>query len=416
MSGNKSAYPLVIVAMLSVATMVFIRDDVASMLPFPVTSLIPYTTISLVFVIILTLSMRQALTMYVASIIAIISVVHFHVYPELKLSNDQSSIGADTHDLLISFVTLLPIFSLIKIPAHKVIKSIIYLIGSLIAWVGVSFVIARLELPVSNVAANVFSAIAMKSPFLDFWYTPLQFLLLCVSGLFLLIFVFKSIHNIHLLAIAVIAAYTIIDVSTVSVVLFAILGSLLCLSAAILSSRNMAFNDELTGIPGRRSLNQYAAELSSQFSVVMIDIDFFKKFNDKYGHEAGDDVIKLVASKINKTGNKGRAFRYGGEEFTLVFDGKNIDDIRETIEDLRVQIESYPMAIRVHKRVDKSAVNSKHRRQNSTKQDIVRVTCSFGISDSVAGSDDFKAALKRADSALYKAKKGGRNCVRTVQA
>ena len=98
-----------------------------------------------------------------------------------------------------------------------------------------------------------------------------------------------------------------------------------------------------------------------------------------------------------------------------MFDGKLIDDVRETIEDLRVQLESYPMAIRIQRRPPKSASESRNRRHTPVKQDIVKVTCSFGIAESVLGSSDFKAAIKRADSALYKAKKGGRNCVRTAQ-
>jgi GGDEF domain-containing protein len=194
----------------------------------------------------------------------------------------------------------------------------------------------------------------------------------------LVILLIKSLHNVYLLAIASLAALAMVYVSLLSIILFAILGSVLCLFSAIITSRNMAFNDELTRIPGRRSLTQYAQEVSGQFAVVMIDIDFFKNFNDKYGHDAGDDV-------------------------------------RETIEDLRVQLESYLMAIRIQNRPQKSASESKNRRHAPVKQGIVKVTCSFGIAQSSLGSNDFKAAIKRADSALYKAKKGGRNCVRTVE-
>lgn len=418
MSANRTAFPIIFVAILSVCLMFLIIHNTTSflsLLSFPVASLVPFVCISLMFIIILNLAMRQALTMYVASIIAFITISHFYIIPGLKVSNENLKIVADSKHLLLSFITLLPIFGLIKIPAHRILKSVIYLFGSVIAWGFFSLVIAKLDLPILHVVERALSSMGIKPPFQNFLLSPLQFVLISISTMVLVILLIKSLHNVYLLAIASLAALAMVYVSSLSIILFAILGSVLCLFSAIITSRNMAFNDELTGIPGRRSLTQYAQEVSGQFAVVMIDIDFFKNFNDKYGHDAGDDVIKLVASKIAKTGNRGRPFRYGGEEFTLVFDGKYIDDVRETIEDLRVQLESYPMAIRIQNRPQKSASESKNRRHAPVKQEIVKVTCSFGIAQSSLGSNDFKAAIKRADSALYKAKKGGRNCVRTVE-
>ena len=413
MTGNKTALPIILIAIVAVILMVYIHLNASALVTFPLVNLVPYVSISLLFVIILNLSMRQALTMYVASIIALITSAHFYIIPGLAISNEHLKVMADTEHLLLAFVGLLPVFGIIKIPAHRVLKSVIYLFGSLIALAFFSFVIAKMEIPLLNITETAFSAIGMQSPFENFWFTPLQLAIICFSTLSLLVLVLNAAHNIYLLAIATIAIFSIAHTSALSIILFAILGSILCLSSAIISSRYMAFNDELTGIPGRRSMIQYAEELSANYVLVMIDIDFFKRFNDQYGHEAGDDVLKLVASTIAKTGNRAKAFRYGGEEFTLVFDGKLIDDVRETIEDLRVKLESYPMAIRIQRRAQKSASESRNRRHLPVKQEIVKVTCSFGIAESLSGSSDFKATLKRADSALYKAKKGGRNCVRT---
>jgi diguanylate cyclase (GGDEF)-like protein len=414
MSGIKSARPLILVAILSIILMVYAYDKASSFITVPIIDFVPYVSISLIFIIILNLAMRQALTMYVASIIALITSAHFYVFPNLTLTSEDLKTFADTKHLLTSFIILLPIFGLVKIPAHKVVKSLIYLVGSLLAWAFFSFVIAKVEAPTLILSNEFFSAIAMVSPFNDFLLSPLQSILFCFSGITLLFMVLRNALNIYLMAIAIIASFALAHLSAQSMILFASLASTLCLCSAIINSRKMAFNDELTGIPGRRSMVQYAEELGPKFAVVMVDIDFFKKFNDKYGHESGDDVIKLVASKIAQTGNRAKAFRYGGEEFTLVFDGRSLDDIRETIEDLRVKIESYPMAIRTKPRAKKSAVEARNRRQKPVKKDIVRVTCSFGIAESMLGSKDFKAALKRADTALYKAKKGGRNCVRTA--
>jgi diguanylate cyclase (GGDEF)-like protein len=415
MSANKTALPIVFVAILSVPLMIFIINNAALYISFPAEGLVPYVSITLMFIIILNLAMRQALTMYVATIIALITTLHFYIIPGLEGASYDAQGATDTRHLLLSFITLLPVFGIIKIPAHKVLKSVIYLFGSLVTWGFVSFVIAKLDTPLLNITEHVLSSIGMQSPFENFWFSPLQLLLISISTITLFILFIKSVHHIYLLAISSLAALAIVYISSLSIVAFAILSSVLCLVSAIVSSRNMAFNDELTGIPGRRSLARYADELSDQFVVVMIDIDFFKKFNDKYGHDAGDDVIKVVASKIARVGNRARAFRYGGEEFTLIFDGNLIDDVRETIEDLRVQLESYPMAIRTNTRLNKSASESKNRRHSPVKEDIVKITCSFGIAQSLLGSKDFKSTIKRADSALYKAKKGGRNCVRTVE-
>lgn len=415
MSLNKTALPIIFVSILSVTLMIFLINNAALYVSFPIARLVPYVSITLMFIIVLNLAMRQALTMYVASIIAVITILHFNLIPGLERTNSDLPVIPDTKQLLLSFITLLPVFAVIKIPAHKVLKSVIYLFGTLLTWVLFSFVIAKVDLPLLNITEYVFSNIGIQSPFQGFWFSPLQLVLISSCTITLFILFIKSVHNIYLLAISSLATLAVLYMSSLSVIVFAILGSVLCLLSAIVSSRNMAFNDELTGIPGRRSLTQYAEELSKQFTVVMIDIDFFKKFNDKYGHNVGDDVIKLVASKIAKVGNSGRAFRYGGEEFTLIFDGKLIDDVLKKIEALRVQLETYPITIRVQTRLKKSAFESKKRKPSQGKADIVKVTCSFGVAESLLGSKDFNATIKRADSALFKAKKGGRNCVRTVE-
>jgi diguanylate cyclase (GGDEF)-like protein len=418
MTARNSIISMLFVCLSCLAAMFFVEQRWQELVAGPVSQLVPFISIILFVVVIFTLALRQALTMYVASIIALSTIAHFYVLPffneQQAILNPSTSLNLQTEHLLLSFIVLLPIFGLIKIPAHRLVKSFLYLLGSLIAWVFFSIVISKAEPIVYEITGKVFSSIAMHNPFESFWFTPLESALICVTLLAMLVIVLSSHKNLYLLTIAIMAGYVIAKPSPTSIVLLACLASLLCLYSAIMNSRNMAFNDELTGIPARRSMSQYADELSRHFTLVMIDIDHFKRFNDKYGHDSGDDVLKLVASKIGKTRNGARAFRYGGEEFTLVFDGKYMDDVRETIEDLRVEIESYPMAIRVQKRSQKSASQSRNRRQSPLRQEIVKVTCSFGIAESLSGSKDFKTTLKRADNALYKAKKAGRNCVRTA--
>lgn len=189
--------------------------------------------------------------------------------------------------------------------------------------------------------------------------------------------------------------------------------ALVFLTAVIIDSHNMAYRDELTGIPSRRALMQYTQTLGSRYVVVMADIDHFKSFNDSYGHDVGDQVLKLVASKLQKVTGGGKAFRYGGEEFTLIFPRKSVQKILPHIESLREEIASYQMFIRAHDRpVKKSARKTNpHRRTPTQKQ--VNVTCSFGAAARSRAHSRFSAVLKQADQALYDAKKAGRNCVKS---
>ena len=88
---------------------------------------------------------------------------------------------------------------------------------------------------------------------------------------------------------------------------------------------DIAFRDELTGLPGRRAFNNVMEQLGGTYAIAMCDVDHFKRFNDAYGHDVGDQVLKMVAAKLSQVGGGGRAFRYGGEEFLVVFRGRYSD-------------------------------------------------------------------------------------------
>lgn len=185
------------------------------------------------------------------------------------------------------------------------------------------------------------------------------------------------------------------------------------LIAIIIDSHNMAFRDELTGIPSRRALMQFTQTLGSRYVVVMADIDHFKSFNDSYGHDVGDQVLKLVASKLQKVTGGGKAFRYGGEEFTLIFTRKSLQQVLPHIESLREEIAGYKMVIRAHDRpVKKTAKKTNPHRRPSTHKEV-SVTCSFGAAIKTRKQSHFSEVLKQADQALYDAKKAGRNCVKS---
>lgn len=162
----------------------------------------------------------------------------------------------------------------------------------------------------------------------------------------------------------------------------------------IRESYRLAFYDELTSLPGRRALVEDMAKLGMKYSLAMIDIDHFKKFNDTYGHDTGDEVLKMVASRLANVSGGGKAYRYGGEEFVLLFPSKEVDESYTHTDILRDTIAKSPFSIRNKK---------------STK--TIYINISSGIVQRSSNDKDPFAVMKRADNALYKAKKAGRNQV-----
>ena len=162
----------------------------------------------------------------------------------------------------------------------------------------------------------------------------------------------------------------------------------------IRESYRLAFYDELTNLPGRRALMEDMAKLGRRYSLAMCDIDHFKKFNDTYGHDTGDEVLKMVATKLSEVKGGGKAYRYGGEEFTILFPSKGVDESFVYVDAIRQNIASTPFRVRGKK---------------SSKNIFVHI--SAGIVENSSDDNDVFAVMKRADNALYKAKKAGRNRV-----
>lgn len=190
--------------------------------------------------------------------------------------------------------------------------------------------------------------------------------------------------------------------------------SLIALGISIVqNSYRMAFIDELTGIPARRALQDKLSTLGKKYSLAMCDIDHFKQFNDTYGHDVGDQVLKMVAAKLAKVSGGGKAYRYGGEEFTLVFPGKNEQEAMPFVEELRETIANYPMHIRNQDRPDDNE-KGEQMRQNDSSTEVVSVTISIGLCEKTPEILDPQAVIKKADEALYASKKNGRNCSTAV--
>jgi len=174
-------------------------------------------------------------------------------------------------------------------------------------------------------------------------------------------------------------------------------------------SYDMAYRDELTGLPQRRALNELFMSLSGDYAVAMMDVDHFKKFNDKHGHDVGDDVLKMVATQIGNVRDGGRAFRYGGEEFTVVYPGKGKQQALRSLEQVREAIENYDVVVRAP-RVNGNGRNRRGKGRAPGAR-TVSVTISIGVADRRDRGESHEQVLKRADESLYKAKKKGRNRV-----
>ncbi len=209
--------------------------------------------------------------------------------------------------------------------------------------------------------------------------------------------------------VAVFLGFTAVKTVPDTPVYFMVAG-LILLFTNIEASFFKAYVDELTGLHGRRSLNETMANLGRKYTIAMMDIDHFKKFNDTYGHKTGDDVLKMVARKLEKISGGGNTFRYGGEEFTAVFSGKTVDEAIPHLERFRYEIEKGIFLVRSKGR--KKGSESDRGRGGAKKE--VRVTISIGVAGSEKSYSSPEKVIKTADKALYKAKKTGRNCVRSL--
>jgi diguanylate cyclase (GGDEF)-like protein len=189
------------------------------------------------------------------------------------------------------------------------------------------------------------------------------------------------------------------------------------------TSYSMAYHDELTGLPGRRAFNEAILALESPYSIAVVDIDHFKKFNDTYGHDAGDEVLCLVAGRLAGVTGGGQAFRVGGEEFSIVFSGKQVQDVIEHVERLRAIVESSIFRLRGSDRrtasrgLDRRKVGAKRGSRKRAASSVhggsreLSVTVSIGIAGPDAKHPGVEAVIKFADQALYCAKEAGRNRV-----
>ncbi len=165
-------------------------------------------------------------------------------------------------------------------------------------------------------------------------------------------------------------------------------------------SLEMAITDQLTGLFNRRYMSRHLSTLISNagatgkpVSFLILDIDFFKKINDTYGHDVGDDVLREFANRVShNVRGIDLACRYGGEEFVVVMPDTDMTFAYMVAERLRQSVADIPFKI-------------------SVPPGQITVTISIGVTASEGTADTAEALLRRADQALYRAKRDGRNRV-----
>ncbi len=195
-----------------------------------------------------------------------------------------------------------------------------------------------------------------------------------------------------------------------AVIFYFIAAGLILPFSTIEASFSMAYIDELTRLPGRRSLNETLLNLGKRYAIAMVDVDRFKKFNDTYGHKTGDQVLKMIAARLGKISGGGKTFRYGGEEFTAIFAGKLVEEAFPHVENFRKSVESTPFIVRGRER-RRNRASSRGKKSGFTRKQV-KVTVSIGLAASEGQTTTPQKVIKAADKKLYQAKRAGRN--RTV--
>lgn len=185
-------------------------------------------------------------------------------------------------------------------------------------------------------------------------------------------------------------------------------GGLLALTTAVLQeSRHILYADALTGLPGRRALDERLDRLGGDFAVAMVDIDYFKRINDRFGHDAGDDVLRMVASCLEAACEAGEVYRYGGEEFCIVLPRLNIASAQPVVESARLAVAGVDFRLRGEDRRD--AVLTQPVRRGRQDARPLKVTVSIGLADRSQVAGAAGEVRHAADVGLYAAKRRGRN-------
>jgi diguanylate cyclase (GGDEF)-like protein len=164
-----------------------------------------------------------------------------------------------------------------------------------------------------------------------------------------------------------------------------------------------ASRDELTGLPGRRALLQDLQSMGGTFAAAMVDIDDFRHFNDRYGHDVGDQILRMVASRLAKVPGGARAYRYGGDEFVVLFPGRTESEALQHLGGFVRSLEESPFGLRRWRRPKVQLGDREAQKADggvSFRRLSVRV--SIGGADSVGTDSAPEVVLRRADQAVHR--------------
>jgi len=188
-------------------------------------------------------------------------------------------------------------------------------------------------------------------------------------------------------------------------------GALMLAVAVIEASYYQVYEDALTELPGRRALNEELPRLGDQYVVAMVDVDHFKRFNDTFGHDVGDHVLRMVAAKLATVQGGGRSYRYGGEEFAILFPGRDLEEVLPALDAVREAVAD--TAFTVRRRLRPRRKPDAPRQSRSTRSQV-SITISIGAAAAGGRLKKPEQVMQAADKALYQAKESGRNRVATL--
>ena len=195
---------------------------------------------------------------------------------------------------------------------------------------------------------------------------------------------------------------------TRSATLYLATAGLILVVALLETTLAMAFRDGLTSLPSRRAFDEAVGKLSGRYAIAMVDIDHFKAVNDEYGHDVGDQVLRMVAARLAAVRGGARAYRVGGEEFAVVFAKRPAREVMAELESLRGAVAASGFVLRAP---DRPARKPKRATAKSEPERTIAVTVSIGVADRAGRLTAPEEVVKAADDALYRAKRGGRDRV-----
>ncbi len=240
------------------------------------------------------------------------------------------------------------------------------------------------------------------------WSTLVSF---AAAGLFLLILAFRQRTKIGpALLWALAAVFAALNQEYLEAVfLYTGAAGMILLLGVLEHGYDIAYIDELTGLPSRRAFNEALRLLRGRYTIAMCDVDLFKNLNDTYGHDVGDQLLKMIAGRLSNVRGGGRVFRHGGEEFAILFRRRSAAEVLPVVDSLREAVAGAEFLFR------ESRLKTGADAQKVVSGKAVKITISIGFADRTEARPTPESVLNAADEALYQAKASGRNCVRSAE-